>query len=564
MNWSSPRISARVITRSRSATTSKRLCPTCSMGECICGSRAGGPVSRDVITPPCRACARIPAGWLPSGASAVPGACFVRASAPLTKGHMMIERRAARPLLRRARSRFFNKHGAVSHRAETSPADANPERLTTHGHNLCFCIQHPVRGLLHGPRHSRTNATRRRTAMPTDSPNPSNNADIQLAEVRRAISRLLDQTSHDFRTPLTVIKEFATLMRDGLVGAVNPRQHEYLGVINDRADDLTAMVDNVLDAGKLDAGLMRLWRQPTDVAQAISLASALPRRKAAAKKIAFETAVEPNLPAVHADADQLTRILNNLAAETLDAYYEPESLRLRAYLDPGQDDVCIELAIRGGHVEPDRLAAIHDAVERTWPRHESAASGSLDRLRLIRRLVELHLGRMRFEHSANGETSFRVTIPIDEPLRLLDGYLHRSPTATVEPLEADLIAVTISPHVKAVVANVVDEFLQQWTGENDLAVHVEKHRWLLLLHGDAARVASLLGRIEAAWADTVESRPGGLLPRVTWTPLGHWSLDTDVAELVDRFRAELAPTHSDEHRPTVLLVDDDMTFLLRA
>ncbi|NLE39930.1 MAG: hybrid sensor histidine kinase/response regulator [Pirellulaceae bacterium] len=400
--------------------------------------------------------------------------------------------------------------------------------------------------------------------MQPDSPKPPGADDPQLAELRRAIGRLLDQTSHDFRTPLTVIKEFATLMRDGLIGEVNPRQHDYLDIINDRADDLTAMIDNVLDAGKLDAGLLRLWRQPTDVAQAVRSASRLPNRKAASKKITFETAIEPNLPNVHADGEQFTRILANLAAEALDAYHEPESIRLRAYLDPHHKDVCLDLTIRGGHVELDRLAEIHAAIDRIEPHRGSTSGGTFVRLRLIRRLVDLHLGRIRFEPSAGGETIFRITLPIHDPLRLLDGYLRKSFESSVGPLEADLVAVSINPGVKSAVANVVDEFVQQWTGEDDLAIHVEKHRWLLFLRGDESHAADLLRRIEAAWIDAIEDGPGGLLPRVTWTRLGHWNLEEDSRGLIDRFRAQLAPTLDADRRPTVLLIDDDTAFLWKA
>ena len=71
-------------------------------------------------------------------------------------------------------------------------------------------------------------------------------------------------------------------------------------------------------------------------------------------------------------------------------------------------------------------------------------------------------------------------------------------------------------------------------------------------------------RIEAAWIDAIEDGPGGLLPRVTWTRLGHWNLEEDSRGLIDRFRAQLAPTLDADRRPTVLLIDDDTAFLWKA
>ena len=71
--------------------------------------------------------------------------------------------------------------------------------------------------------------------------------------------------SHEFRTPLTVIKEYASLVKDGVVGAVSAEQKQMLTVVEDRADDMNTMVDDMLDVSKLEAGLLVVYRKNCQV-----------------------------------------------------------------------------------------------------------------------------------------------------------------------------------------------------------------------------------------------------------------------------------------------------------
>ena len=83
----------------------------------------------------------------------------------------------------------------------------------------------------------------------------------RLAELYQTAHRFVDNVSHEFRMPLTVIKEFTSLIRDGLAGTVTDEQRRYLDIVGDRDDDLNLMVDDMLDVSKLEAGLLGAWRR---------------------------------------------------------------------------------------------------------------------------------------------------------------------------------------------------------------------------------------------------------------------------------------------------------------
>ena len=71
----------------------------------------------------------------------------------------------------------------------------------------------------------------------------------ELEQFRSEQRRLIADACHDIRTPLAVIKEFASIMAEGMAGDINQEQEEFLGIILDRVDRLSVMVDELLAAG---------------------------------------------------------------------------------------------------------------------------------------------------------------------------------------------------------------------------------------------------------------------------------------------------------------------------
>jgi hypothetical protein len=384
--------------------------------------------------------------------------------------------------------------------------------------------------------------------LPTD---PS----ARLEHFHATIHDLLDQVSHDFRTPLTVIKEFATLMGDGQLGAVSPRQREFLDVINDRADDLTLVVDNVLDAGKSGAGVLRAWRRATDAGEVVRTVEAPLARKTAIKGIGLDVAVEPGLPAVCADPEQLARVLLNLVAGVLKSFEEPRGVRVWASSEVEPGRVCLGVTVEGGRIGRKPLHAIAAALDPTRPCDAWNARGAAWRFALARRLADLHFGQIRLERSCKGQTTFRLSLPTAEPRCVLDAYLRHLALADGTPAGARLVAVSIGSEVPSAAAGVVDEFLQSSVDLADLVVQMAPCRWLLVL-GALGMAGNVRERIESSWSEMRKRRHGRLLPRLALAGLGPWNPDGDVDTLVGRFAAEAVATSGVRRKPDAWAAED--------
>ena len=99
--------------------------------------------------------------------------------------------------------------------------------------------------------------------------------------------RFVDTVSHEFRTPLTVIKEYASLVRDGLASSPE-EQRRFLEIDIDRADDLNNMVDDMLDVSRLEAGLLGAWRKNCQLSPIVEELRPTLGRKASMKGITLD------------------------------------------------------------------------------------------------------------------------------------------------------------------------------------------------------------------------------------------------------------------------------------
>ena len=96
------------------------------------------------------------------------------------------------------------------------------------------------------------------------------NKNRRLEKLYRTAYKFVDNVSHEFRTPLAVIKEYTALIRDGILGGVSDEQCQLLTVVEDRADDLNTIVDDMLDVSKLEAGLLGVHREECSAAEIVA------------------------------------------------------------------------------------------------------------------------------------------------------------------------------------------------------------------------------------------------------------------------------------------------------
>ena len=137
---------------------------------------------------------------------------------------------------------------------------------------------------------------------------------------RRAMERMKDEfvatVSHELRTPLTALRGHVELVLDGDGGPVTELQRRFLEVATQSADRLGALINDLLDVAKIEAGRVQLRKELVDVGSVLREVAATFRIEATRRGLAFREDLA-ELPATVGDRDRLIQVFGNLVSNAI-------------------------------------------------------------------------------------------------------------------------------------------------------------------------------------------------------------------------------------------------------
>jgi PAS domain S-box-containing protein len=176
--------------------------------------------------------------------------------------------------------------------------------------------------------------------------------EVAVAE-SRAKSRFLSRISHELRTPLNAVLGFTQLLRDERSSADGEQRQRWLGHIQDAGHHLLALIDDVLDLSRAEAGDLRLQLQPVSLGELVAATLPLVEREARAREVTLEVDALP-VDAVQADRVRLRQVLLNLLSNAI-KYNRPGG-RVRVSVRQADGQLGLQVADTGRGIEPARCA----------------------------------------------------------------------------------------------------------------------------------------------------------------------------------------------------------------
>jgi signal transduction histidine kinase len=228
---------------------------------------------------------------------------------------------------------------------------------------------------------------------------------LETEGLSRAKADLLANVSHELRTPLTVIKGLVSVMRRSEASPED--QGEFLRLVEEAADKLTAMVDNLVTLSEMERGNLRLDLRPSDMAQLVR--EGAEQAGAAYPDVTVEITVPPSIPAT-VDADRLREAVRQLVDNACRYSAPGETVKVRARL--GDEGIAVHVSDRGRGLRRDTVRAAFGQPFTPGEeilRKERAGLGM--GLNLARSLVALHGGIMWAEPLPGGGTRVAFTLP---------------------------------------------------------------------------------------------------------------------------------------------------------
>lgn len=139
----------------------------------------------------------------------------------------------------------------------------------------------------------------------------------ELAEANRLKSQFLANISHELRTPMNSILGFSETIMSGLYGDLNEKQNSRLERIHTNGKNLLALIDDLLDISKIDAGRMELEMQPFNLVEDLNHILQTFESQIQRKGIGMTFNVPPNLALGYADRGRLRQVVNNLLGNAI-------------------------------------------------------------------------------------------------------------------------------------------------------------------------------------------------------------------------------------------------------
>jgi two-component system cell cycle sensor histidine kinase PleC len=235
----------------------------------------------------------------------------------------------------------------------------------------------------------------------------------QAESANHAKSEFLANMSHELRTPLNAIIGFAEMMQQQTFGALGCERYvNYCGHIRESGDNLLAMISDVLDMSRLEAGRTRLERAPVEVVSIVN--ATLERERAAAQQRNIEFFVEGmRLEAIDADREALVKAFSSVLRNAVK--FSPDGGRVRVRTRKIGQSIEIFVHDHGVGISREALARVGRPFEQIESPLANGMKGSGLGLAIARSLIELHGGSLTIRSSVGVGTVVRMRLPIAAP-----------------------------------------------------------------------------------------------------------------------------------------------------
>jgi signal transduction histidine kinase len=227
----------------------------------------------------------------------------------------------------------------------------------------------------------------------------------------------LANVSHELRTPLNAIIGFSELMVGEMMGPLgNDKYRSYARDIHDSGSHLLAVINDILDLSKAEAGKLELEESWFPVHGAVTAACRLLRQRAAAAQLELVVSVPAGAPMLHADERKLKQVLLNLLANAIKFTKPDGRVALTVTVSPDGIAFAVEdtgIGIPAAYLDRVLLPFVQADNSLSRP-HQGTGLG----LPLVKAIAELHGGRLQLESEEGVGTTASLLLP---PERLATG-----------------------------------------------------------------------------------------------------------------------------------------------
>jgi PAS domain S-box-containing protein len=223
----------------------------------------------------------------------------------------------------------------------------------------------------------------------------------------------LSHVSHELRSPLTAIKQFSSILKDGFAGELNVEQGEYLHIVLKNVQQLQSMIDDLLEVTRLETGKLTVEPENASIADAVTDVFDTLRGPARAKDVSLSCDLSPNLPSAHTDSTRLRQILIILLDNAVKYNIDGGDVKIRAELLPEDPNfLLVEVSDTGCGIGSGISERLFDRLYQVPESTGASRKGLGLGLYICKELVTRQGGRIWLKQQSQKGSTFAFTLPV--------------------------------------------------------------------------------------------------------------------------------------------------------
>jgi signal transduction histidine kinase len=235
-------------------------------------------------------------------------------------------------------------------------------------------------------------------------------------ELARLKSDFVSNVSHELRTPLALIRLYAETLELGRIKTPE-KAGEYYRIVREESERLSALINNILDFSRIEAGRKEYDFCKTDIAELVGNTLDSYRYQIEQQGFAFEQSIDADIPPVHVDREAIARSLVNLINNALKYSADEKFLGVKLYRADGV--LKLEVVDRGIGIARSEQSKIFEKFYRAGDPLVHNTKGSGLGLSLVSHIAHAHGGRVEVESAPGKGSKFTLFLPLETDVRQL-------------------------------------------------------------------------------------------------------------------------------------------------
>jgi len=228
-------------------------------------------------------------------------------------------------------------------------------------------------------------------------------------ELGKMKSDFVSTVSHEFKSPLTSIRQLAEMLQGGRVPS-EERRREYYQVLVEQSERLSSLIDNILDFAKMEEGKKAFTFEKVDMGALLAEVVATIQQQVRHAGFTVQARIEGPLPSLRADRAAISQAISNLIDNAVKYSADATEVTVLAYTD----DRHIVIAVQdfGVGIKPDEIDRVFERFYRGGDELTRTVKGSGLGLTLVKQIVQAHHGSVQVESEPGRGSTFSIRLPL--------------------------------------------------------------------------------------------------------------------------------------------------------